>query len=73
MSNRKTRLDKLESASVHLSKSAIVIYSGLGTDQNYTAPSARFKIDNQNNITYGEIQDRGYAFITYMPVKDASK
>lgn len=72
MSNRKSRLDKLESASAHLSRSAVVIYSGLGTDQNHTASSARFTIDNQG-ITYDEIQDRGYAFITYIPVKDANR
>ncbi len=73
MSNRKSRLDKLESASAHLSRSAIVVYSGLGTDQNYIAPSARFTIDNEHDITYNEIQARGYAFITYMPVKAKNK
>lgn len=73
MANRKSRLDKLESASAHLSRSAVVIYSGLGTDQDYTAASARFIIDNQHDINYGEILDRDYAFITYMPIKDKNK
>ena len=73
MSNKKSRLDKLESASVHLSRSAVVTYSCLGRDQDYTAPDARFKIGNEDDIIYDEIQASDYAFIAYMPVKNANK
>ncbi|WP_415405907.1 hypothetical protein ACLHDG_09070 [Sulfurovum sp. CS9] len=67
------RVKKLEDITIEVKRAAIVTFTGLGDNQDYTADTAKFTIGDESDLTYEDILKRGYEVMTFMPRKDMNK